>query len=71
MIAAMVDSLLTQKEAAGVLRVSVSYLRASDCPKVLLPSRGKRALVRYRQSEIMAWAEKWTARSTIKLVRAS
>ena len=65
------DSLLTQREAADLLRVSVSYLRASDCPKVLLPSSGKRPLVRYRESELFAWAEKWTARSTLKLSRAS
>lgn len=67
----MPDTLLTQKEAASILRVSVSYLRASDCPKVLLPSRGKRRLVRYRESEVMAWAERWTVRSTIQLRRAS
>lgn len=65
------EQLMTQREAADLLRVSVSYLRASDCPKVLLPSNGKRALVRYRQSEVLAWLEKWTARSTIQLVRAS
>lgn len=65
------DELLKQREAAGMLKVSVSYLRASDCPKVLLPSRGKRKLVRYRRSDLLAWAEKWTARSTIQLQRAS
>lgn len=54
-----------------MLGVSVSYLRASDCPKVLLPSNGKRSLVRYRESELIAWAEKWTARSTIQLHKAS
>lgn len=65
----MPDAFLTQKEAAALLRVSVSYLRASDCPKVLLPSRGKRSLVRYRESEMMAWTERWTARSTLQLRR--
>lgn len=58
------DMLLKQKEAAAVLRVSVSYLRASDCPKVLLPGRGARPLVRYRRRELLAWAEHWTARRT-------
>lgn len=65
----MNDKLMRQKEAASLLGVSVSYLRGSDCPKVLLPSRGKRSLVRYRESELLAWAEKWTARSTIQLRR--
>lgn len=68
----MGERLMRQKQAAAMLDVSVSYLRASDCPKVLLPSSsGKRSLVRYRESELLAWAEKWTARSTIKLERAS
>ncbi len=49
---------LTQKQAAAVLQVSVSYLRASSCPKVLLPGNGKRGkpLVRYRQLDLLAWA---------------
>lgn len=56
------DQLLTQREAAALLRVSVSYLRASDCLKVLLPGRGVRPLVRYRRRELLAWVEHWTAR---------
>jgi hypothetical protein len=52
----MGERLMRQKEAAAMLDVSVSYLRASDCPKVLLPSSsGKRSLVRYRESELLAW----------------
>ena len=41
--------ILTQKEAANLLRVSVSFLRASGCPKHLLPGNGLRGkpLVRY------------------------
>jgi hypothetical protein len=48
---------LTQKEAADLLRVSVSYLRASSCPKHLLPGNGKKGkdLVRYRRDEVLAW----------------
>jgi hypothetical protein len=48
---------LTQREAAGLLRVSVSYLRASNCPKHLLPGNGPkgRDLVRYRRDELLAW----------------
>jgi hypothetical protein len=62
----MQDDLLTQREAASLLRVGVSYLRASDCPKVLLPGNGAKArpLVRYRRSEVMAWAERWTVRAS-------
>lgn len=49
---------LTQREAAQQLHVSVSYLRNSDCPKLLLPSgRGKRPLVRYLRADL----ERWTA----------
>jgi hypothetical protein len=49
---------LTQREAARVLRVSVSFLRASSCPKHLLPGNGPRGrpLVRYLRSEVLAWA---------------
>lgn len=55
------DELLKPPEAALVLRVSKSYLRASDCPKVLLPpNRGKRPLVRYRRSQILAWSEHYS-----------
>lgn len=52
------DELLTQREAAGVLRVSVAYLRASSCPKLLLPGSGPRGkpLVRYLRSDVLSWA---------------
>lgn len=48
---------LTQKEAARLLHVSVSYLRASSCPKMLLPGNGPRGrpLVRYHRDEVIAW----------------
>jgi hypothetical protein len=48
---------LTQKEAARLLRVSVSYLRASSCPKHLLPGNGRKGkqLVRYLRDEVLAW----------------
>jgi hypothetical protein len=48
---------LTQQEAARLLRVSVSYLRASSCPKHLLPGNGPRGrpLVRYLRDELLAW----------------
>jgi len=50
--------LLTQKEAADLLAVSVSYLRASSCPKVLLPGTGPRGkpLVRYVHADVLGWA---------------
>lgn len=58
------ENYVSQKEAALLLGVSVSYLRASDCPKALLPGRGKRAIVRYDPAKVRAWAEKWTAKAT-------
>jgi hypothetical protein len=49
---------LTQKEAAKLLRVSVAYLRASNCPKHLLPGNGAQGkpLVRYRRSDVITWS---------------
>ncbi len=60
------DRLWSQKEAAYHLGISVSYLRASVCPKVLLPGNGPKAkpIVRYRARDVEAWAETWTARAT-------
>ena len=51
-------AVLTQREAADLLRVSTSYLRASSCPKHLLPGNGPRgrALVRYLRDEVLSWA---------------
>ena len=55
------DRLLAQPEAAAYLGVSVSYLRASNCPKRLLPGTGPKGkpLVRYRLSELDAWADSY------------
>lgn len=55
------ERLITQSEAAKALSVSATYLRHSDCPKVLLPGNGAhgKPLVRYRLSEVLAWAETW------------
>lgn len=51
---------LTQREAAQYLRVSIAYIRNSDCPKVLLPSgRGRRPLVRYLKTDLDAWMQTW------------
>lgn len=48
----------TQRDAAAFLSVSPRYLRASSCPKVLLPGTGKagRPLVRYERDAVSAWA---------------
>ena len=49
---------LTQKAAARLLGVSVSFLRASSCPKALLPGNGPkgRFLLRYDRAALLAWA---------------
>lgn len=54
----MTDCFMRQRDAAHLLGVSVSYLRASSCPKRLLPSngRGSKPLVRYLRSEVLGWA---------------
>ena len=51
------DRLLTQREVARLLGVSVSFIRASSCPKYLLPGNGPRGrpLLRYRRDEVLAW----------------
>ena len=57
--------MLTQREAAKLLQVSVAYLRASACPKYLLPGNGPRRkpLVRYRR--MLGGALLLTALSTV------
>lgn len=67
------DALLRPKEAAVLTATSVGYLRNSDCPKVLLPSGdgGKKPLVRYRRSELLAWIELHSARATHRQRRVS
>ena len=49
--------LWTQKEAAARLKVSVSWLRASSCPKRIIPGNGKagKPLVRYDPEEVEQW----------------
>jgi hypothetical protein len=55
--ASMTGHLWTQKEAAAAIKVSVSYLRASTCPKMFLPSLkpNGRPMVRYVPAEVEAW----------------
>jgi ribosomal protein S12 len=67
------ERLVSQREAAAFLGVSQSYLRASSCPKVLLPGNGPkdRPLVRYRLSDVATWAEQWTQRATVPQWRVS
>jgi hypothetical protein len=59
------NRLVPQKAAAAYLGVSVSYLRASSCPKVLLPGTGPRgkALVRYRLTDLDAWTGSYRSRA--------
>jgi hypothetical protein len=70
--ASAIPWLVAQREAAAFLGVSQSYLRASSCPKVLLPGNGlkDRPLVRYRLSEVASWTEQWTQRATVPQRRA-
>ena len=67
-----IEPLVSQREAAAFLGASQSYIRASSCPKVLLPGNGPkaRALVRYRLSEVAAWSEQWSQRATVPQRRA-
>ena len=58
------EPLVRQRVAAHALNVSASYLRASDCPKVLLPGNGPKGqkIVRYRMSDVWKWVEGRTRR---------
>jgi hypothetical protein len=53
------ERLWTQAEAAEYLCVSQRYLRASSCPKILLPGTGThgKPLVRYNPADVRGWAE--------------
>lgn len=57
--------LIRQKEAATMLGVSVAWLRASSCPKVLLPGNGPkgRELVRYDVADLRTWARSRTTKA--------
>jgi len=50
--------LLTQKAAAALLSVSVSWLRASDAPRLLLPGHGPSGcpVLRYPRGALLEWA---------------
>jgi hypothetical protein len=58
MIEHMDPAALTQKAAARLLGVSVSWLRCSTAPRVLLPGNGAggRPLLRYDRAALLAWA---------------
>ena len=53
------DALLRQRDAAALLAVSVAWLRASSCPKVLLPGNATRPVVRYKRSAVLRWEAAW------------
>lgn len=55
----MTGQLLTVKEAAALLKVSQSYLRNCDCPKVRLPGgRGDgRHVIRFDRAELQEWVQ--------------
>jgi hypothetical protein len=56
--------LWTQMEAATYLHVSPRYLRASACPKILLPGTGTKGkpLVRYDPVDVRTWADRRRAK---------
>lgn len=58
-----INRLWTQREAAAYLQASERYLRASSCPKKLLPGTGVRGkpLVRYDPAEVQGWVRDQTA----------
>lgn len=60
----MTEPLMRQKEAAAFLGVSVNWLRASDCPKVLLPGQGVKGhpVIRYNRADLLEWRESWSTK---------
>lgn len=55
---AQIENGLTQKQAARLLGVSVSFLRASSCPVLRLPGNGPRGrlTLRYLPGDLREWA---------------
>lgn len=66
------ERLLRQREAAVLLGVSVAWLRASQCPKVLLPGNGPkgREIVRYDPADLKAWSEERNTKAQAKREKA-
>jgi hypothetical protein len=58
---------LTQKQTARLLGVSVGWLRASTCPKVLLPGNGPKGkpMLRYFREDVLAWAKGQDSSATL------
>lgn len=54
--------LWTLKEAAVALRVSQSWLRASNCPRFVIPTSGERAMLRFDPMETRDWVNQWHQR---------
>jgi hypothetical protein len=52
------ETFWTQTEAAEFLQVSTRWLRASSCPKVLLPGHGEKSkpMLRYEPAAVRTWA---------------
>ena len=57
------DRGLTQRGAAHLLGVSVSFLRASTCPRLEIPGNGPggKPLLRYFRDDVLAWARRGVA----------
>jgi hypothetical protein len=49
--------LLTSREAARATHLSAGFLRASNCPKVLIKGHGRtsKSVVRYEPAELVKW----------------
>ena len=64
-----VDQTLTNVEVAQLLRVSVHTLARWRCdgtgPPFLKLGGGRTSLIRYRRSEVLAYLERATRRSTV------
>jgi hypothetical protein len=57
-MSAELERFWTQRQAAEFLHVSTRWLRASSCPKVLLPGHGEKSkpMLRYEPTAVRTWA---------------
>lgn len=59
------ERLWTKKEVAEYLGVTTRSVERLGVPRVAMPARGRRPIVRYDPAEVKAWVEKKKSRSLL------
>jgi len=58
----MPESLWTKRELAAYLGVTVRAVERMPIPRVALPGRGKKPIVRYDPAQVRAWVDAMRSR---------